>query len=102
MDDLQWSDQHCHLDFGEWHFGSDMSKIECQLNADVCKFWCVCVDTDDQKINATYFLLLKPELCTPIESLNLIKHTHTHTNILSLFFVLFCFSVLCAFFVILF
>ena len=25
---LHWGDQHCHLDFGAWHIGSDMSKVE--------------------------------------------------------------------------
>ena len=50
---LHWGDQHCHLDFGAWHFGSDMSKIIVDPSCSLIKFWCVCVDTENKKVDVS-------------------------------------------------
>ena len=67
FEDLTYSDQHCHLDFGAWHFGSDMSKIIVEHDAILSKFWAVCVDHDSKRINATLFYIVNPNFTNQIE-----------------------------------
>merc|ERR1712228_214852 len=56
---LNWADQHCHLDFGSWNIGSDMSKIIiADLNADIVKFWSVCIDVDSKKVDVSLIYIV--------------------------------------------
>eukprot|EP01084_Bolivina_argentea_P101449 181879_1 len=66
---LNWSDQHCHLDFGAWHFGSDMSKIIIELNSNLIKFWSVCVDCQNKKIDISLIYIIGHMYVSQIEGL---------------------------------
>ncbi|ETO16801.1 hypothetical protein RFI_20539, partial [Reticulomyxa filosa] len=61
-DKLNWSDQHCHLEFDSWHFGSDMAKVILDSGShDIHFAWVVCADTLRKKVDVSWLFVVKDD-----------------------------------------
>ena len=77
---LQWADQHCHLDFGAWHFGSDMSKIIVNKSLNINKFWSVCVDVENKKVDVSLVYIINDMLSSQIEGM--LRNCDPHLSVI--------------------